>query len=56
MVNFNSIEKRPARDVDFYLERTAEATSFNNLSVTLSKNEAWSDLKWRRSYISFGVC
>ena len=46
MVNFNLIKKRSARDVHFCLERTAEAASFNCLSVMLSKNGACLDLKW----------
>ena len=45
MVNFNLIKKRSARDVNFCLERTAEAASFNYLGGMLSKNGACSDLK-----------
>ena len=38
-VNFNSIENISARDVHFSLKATAEAASFNCLSIIWSKRE-----------------
>ena len=45
ILNFNSIEKSSARAVHFSLQRTAEATSFNCLSVMLLQNGTCSGLK-----------
>ena len=48
-VNFNSTEKRSARDVDISQARTNAAASLSWWNVVLSKNSTCSCVKWPRS-------